>query len=62
MRSLTYKNLIWKTTWYKKNGAAVKTEVPMSATPAGAKASPRRLERLQSAHWSRAVKHGWSKV
>jgi hypothetical protein len=62
MRSLAYKNLIWKTTWYKKNGTTSKPE----SKPTGPAAPPakvsQQLERLHSEHWARSVKHGWSKV
>lgn len=70
MRSLTYKNLIWKTTWYKKHGTNGKPDAETAApspaveSPRGPAAGPepRRLERMQADHWVRGVKHGWNKV
>jgi len=63
MQSLAYKNLIWKSTWYKKQKptepATEKKPEPEAAAPAVR--SP-KLDHARAAHWQRAVKHGLSKV
>jgi hypothetical protein len=61
MHSLTYKTMIWKTTWYKKHGAP--SENHSIAESMNEKYEQRGPQKEKApSFWTRMVKHGLHKA